>query len=170
MNKNIVLIGLSGSGKTTIGNILSNLSGYDFVDTDTIIVKLQNRSINNIFAINGEKFFRNIETQVTKEVSKYENQIISTGGGIVLKDENMNNLSGNGIIFYLKTSVDILIKRLEGDTTRPLLKTSDVRAKLVKMLDIRGKLYERADAIIETDNLSPMETAQKILRIYYERS
>lgn len=170
MNKNIVLVGLSGSGKSTLGNILSNLSGYALVDTDAIIVKLQNRSINNIFATNGEDFFRTLETQVSKEVSAFDKQIISTGGGIVLKEKNLEYLKQNGIVFYLKTSVNTLLKRLEGDNTRPLLKTDDVKKKLENMLEIRGKLYEKADVTIETDNLSPEETAKEILRIYNERS
>lgn len=170
MNKNIVLVGLSGSGKTTLGNILSDLSGYSLIDTDAIIVKLQNRSINNIFATNGEEYFRQLETLVSKEVSQYASQIISTGGGIVLKEENLKNLKQNGLVFYLKTSINSLIKRLEGDTTRPLLKTDDVKKKLENMLEAREKLYEKADFTIETDNLSPEETAKEILRIYHERS
>lgn len=170
MNKNIVLVGLSGSGKTTLGNILSDLSGYSLIDTDAIIVKLQNRSINNIFATNGEEYFRQLETLVSKEVSQYASQIISTGGGIVLKEENLKNLKQNGLVFYLKTSINSLIKRLEGDTTRPLLKTDDVKKKLENMLKAREKLYEKADFTIETDNLSPEETAKEILRIYHERS
>ena len=170
MNKNIVLVGLSGSGKTTLGNILSDLSGYSLIDTDAIIVKLQNRSINNIFATNGEEYFRQLETLVSKEVSQYASQIISTGGGIVLKEENLKNLKQNGLVFYLKTSINSLIKRLEGDTTRPLLQTDDVKKKLENMLEAREKLYEKADFTIETDNLSPEETAKEILRIYHERS
>ncbi len=170
MNKNIVLVGLSGSGKSTLGDILSSLSGYALVDTDAIIVKLQNRSINNIFATNGEEFFRTLETQVSKEVSAFDKQIISTGGGIVLKEKNLEYLKQNGVIFYLKTSVNTLLKRLEGDNTRPLLKTDDVKKKLENMLEIRGKLYEKADVTIETDNLTPEKTAKEILRIYNERS
>lgn len=170
MNKNIVLVGLSGSGKSTLGNILSSLSGYALVDTDAIIVKLQNRSINNIFETNGEEFFRTLETQVSKEISAFDKQIISTGGGIVLKEKNLEYLKQNGIVFYLKTSVNSLLKRLEGDNTRPLLKTDDVKKKLEIMLEIRGKLYEKADVTIETDKLTPEETAKEILRIYNERS
>lgn len=170
MSKNIVLVGLSGSGKTTIGMILSKKSNYMFTDTDEIIVKLQNRSINEIFAENGEEYFRDLETDVTKEVSKQGNQIISTGGGIVLGQENLTNLSRNGIVFYLKTSVDTLIKRLEGDSSRPLLKTKDIKKKLENMLNIRGNLYEKADVIIETDKMSAEETSEEILRIYNERS
>lgn len=170
MNKNIVLVGLSGSGKSTLGNILSSLSGYALVDTDAIIVKLQNRSINNIFEKNGEEFFRTLETQVSKEISTCDKQIISTGGGIVLKEKNLEYLKQNGVVFYLKTSVNTLLKRLEGDNTRPLLKTDDVKKKLENMLEIRGKLYEKADVTIETDKLTPEETAKEILRIYNERS
>lgn len=170
MNKNIVLVGLSGSGKSTLGNILSSLSGYTLVDTDAIIVKLQNRSINNIFETNGEEFFRTLETQVSKEISAFDKQIISTGGGIVLKEKNLEYLKQNGVVFYLKTSVNTLLKRLEGDNTRPLLKTDDVKKKLENMLEIRGKLYEKADVTIETDKLTPEETAKEILRIYNERS
>ena len=170
MNKNIVLVGLSGSGKSTLGNILSSLSGYALVDTDAIIVKLQNRSINNIFETNGEEFFRTLETQVSKEISAFDKQIISTGGGIVLKGKNLEYLKQNGVVFYLKTSVNTLLKRLEGDNTRPLLKTDDVKKKLENMLEIRGKLYEKADVTIETDKLTPEETAKEILRIYNERS
>lgn len=170
MNKNIVLVGLSGSGKSTLGNILSSLSGYALVDTDAIIVKLQNRSINNIFETNGEEFFRTLETQVSKEISAFDKQIISTGGGIVLKEKNLKYLKQNGVVFYLKTSVNTLLKRLEGDNTRPLLKTDDVKKKLENMLEIRGKLYEKADVTIETDKLTPEETAKEILRIYNERS
>lgn len=170
MNKNIVLVGLSGSGKTTIGNILSRFSSYSFVDTDEIIVKQQNRSINEIFADNGEEYFRDLETQVTKEVSDKDCQIISTGGGVVLRDENLKNLKQNGVVFYLKTSVETLLKRLAGDTTRPLLKTDDVKKKLEHMLKIRNSLYEKADVVIETDKMSAEETAKEILRIYNERS
>lgn len=170
MNKNIVLVGLSGSGKSTLGNILSSLSGYALVDTDAIIVKLQNRSINNIFETNGEEFFRTLETQVSKEISAFDKQIISTGGGIVLKEKNLEYLKQNGVVFYLKTSVNTLLKRLEGDNTRPLLKTDDVKKKLENMLEIRGKLYEKADVTIETNKLTPEETAKEILRIYNERS
>lgn len=164
------MVGLSGSGKSTLGNILSSLSGYALVDTDAIIVKLQNRSINNIFETNGEEFFRTLETQVSKEISAFDKQIISTGGGIVLKEKNLKYLKQNGVVFYLKTSVNTLLKRLEGDNTRPLLKTDDVKKKLENMLEIRGKLYEKADVTIETDKLTPEETAKEILRIYNERS
>lgn len=171
MSKNIVLTGLSGSGKTTLGNELTKLlPNYKFLDTDEIIVNLEHRSINDIFATDGEDYFRNLETKVSKDVSTSENQIISTGGGIILREENMTALSKNGVVFYLKTSPETLIKRLEGDSSRPLLKVNDIKAKLEKMLEIRGKLYEKADFTIETDNLTAEETAKEIVRLFNEKS
>lgn len=170
MSKNIVLVGLSGSGKTTIGKILNNYTNYAFVDTDAIIEKIENRTINNIFATDGEEYFRDIEAKITKDISLKGNQIISTGGGIVLREENLKNLKKNGVIFYLKTSVEILLKRLEGDNSRPLLKTDDIKKKLENMLKIRNNLYEKADITIETDKMSAEETAKEILRIYNEES
>ena len=171
MSKNIVLVGLSGSGKTTVGSKIKEfLPDFVFTDTDEIIVRKENRSINDIFASEGEEYFRRVESLVAKEVSEKDNQIISTGGGIVLNENNIKELKKNGVIFYLKTSPDTLIKRLSGDNTRPLLKTDDIKAKLVSMLEIRGKLYEKADFTTETDKLSVTAAAQEILRLYNDRS
>ncbi len=166
-----MLVGLSGTGKTTIGHLLkSNFSSYEFVDTDELIVKQENRSINEIFETDGENKFRDLETAVTKEISKKNDQIISTGGGIILREENINALRQNGIIFYLKTSPDVIIKRLEGDDSRPLLKTKDIKNKLYSMLKVRENLYKKADFTIVTDDLTQKQVADEIERIYYERN
>ncbi|MGN0015039.1 MAG: shikimate kinase [Candidatus Gastranaerophilaceae bacterium] len=171
MSKNIVLVGLSGTGKTTVGKILKiKLQNFSLIDTDAIIVEEENRSINNIFAESGEDFFRNLETKAAQKASQQQNAIVSTGGGIVLREKNIDLLKQNGIIFYLKTSPEILAKRLKYDSSRPLLKTDDIKSKLENMLKVRGSLYEKADVIINTDDLSPEETANEIVRIYNERS
>ena len=170
MSKNIVLVGLSGSGKTTIGKLLEQKINLKFIDTDEIIVNNENRSINDIFATDGEKFFRQIEFEVVRKVSEQNDLIISTGGGVVLNQENIDNLKKNGIVFYLKTSVDTLINRLKNDTTRPLLKTNDLRLKLEKMLLDRATFYEKADYIIKNDNDNIEQTVENILRSYNERS
>jgi len=162
---NIVLVGLSGSGKTTIGKLLEKyLSGMKFVDTDEIIVKRENKSINEIFAESGEQKFREIEKAVTEEVSKDDNLIISTGGGVVLNKENILNLKKNGVVFYLKTSPEVIAERLKNDNTRPLLKVDDVKEKLFKMLETREKLYQTADFTVKTDELSPNEVIELITK------
>ena len=162
---NIVLVGLSGSGKTTIGKLLEKyLPNLKFVDTDEIIVKQENRSINDIFAKDGEEKFREIEKSVVEKVSKENDLIISTGGGVVLNKENMINLKKNGIVFYLKTSPEVIAERLKNDNTRPLLKVDDVKEKLYKMLEIRGKLYEEADITINTDEKSSEKVSKLIVK------
>ena len=171
MSKNIVLVGLSGSGKTTLGKLLNNIyNDFSYVDTDEIIVEREKRTINDIFATDGESYFRKIETEVTKEISAKTDMIISTGGGIVLNTDNIVQLKKNGVLFYLKTSPDCLIKRLQGDSARPLLKVDNIKDKLESMLKVRASLYEKADYTIETDNLSVQETVDEIARIYNERS
>ncbi len=170
-NKNIVLVGLSGSGKSTIGKVLSDIfKSYIFIDTDDMIVKRERRSINDIFDTNGEKYFRKIESIIVKDIASQYNQIISTGGGVVLDINNLKKLKKNGLIFYLKVSPEVLAKRLEGDSSRPLLKTDDLRLKLEKMLDERSKFYEKADFIIYSDKLNIEQTVSQIVRIYNERS
>ena len=164
---NIVLVGLSGSGKTTIGKLLEKyLPNLKFVDTDEIIVKQENRSINDIFAKDGEEKFREIEKSVVEKVSKENDLIISTGGGVVLNKENMINLKKNGIVFYLKTSPEVIAERLKNDNTRPLLKVDDVKEKLYKMLEIRGKLYEDADITINTDETYPEKVTELVIKEY----
>lgn len=171
MSKNIVLTGLSGCGKTTIGKLLQKyFPDFKFVDTDEIIVYNEKRSINEIFATDGEEFFRNLETQTVKNISNKNNLIISTGGGIVLREKNIEYLKKNGLVFYLKTTPEILAKRLEGKTDRPLLNNSDMLEKLKSMLAKRSEFYEKADIIIETDKMSEKNTATEIMRIYNERS
>lgn len=164
---NIVLVGLSGSGKTTIGKLLEKyLSGMKFVDTDEIIVKRENKSINEIFTESGEQKFREIERIVVENVSDENNLIISTGGGVVLNKENILNLKKNGVVFYLKTSPEVISERLKNDDTRPLLKVDDVKEKLYKMLETREKFYQTADFSVKTDGLSPEEVIELIVKEY----
>ena len=138
----------------------------NFVDTDEIIVKQENRSINDIFAKDGEQKFREIEKSVVEKVSDENNLIISTGGGVVLNKENVLNLKKNGVVFYLKTSPEVIAERLKNDDTRPLLKVDDVKEKLYKMLEIRGKLYEEADITINTNENYPEKVAELIVKEY----
>lgn len=170
MSKNIVLTGLSGSGKTTIGNLLQKkFPDFSFIDTDAMIVQEQGRSINEIFKVDGEEFFRDLETKETEKLSEQSDLIISTGGGIVLREENVLNLKKNGLVFYLKVSPEVLANRLEGKTDRPLLNVSDMLEKLKSMLAKRSVYYEKADVVIETDEMSENDTVEEIARIYNER-
>lgn len=158
---NIVLCGMMGCGKTTVAAEFS-ARGYTVVDTDQIIVE-RHGNIDGIFAKHGEAHFRDIEAAVTAEIAKeYNSAVISLGGGCVLRAENVKNLKATGKIFYLKAEAETLIKRLEGDTSRPLLK-GGLEEKVKSILSARAHVYESvADFVIDTDKLTPAEVAKII--------
>ncbi|MGN0813287.1 MAG: shikimate kinase [Candidatus Coproplasma sp.] len=159
---NVVLCGMMGCGKTAVSEVYSRLYGVKKVDTDEVIVE-RHGEINAIFANFGEEKFRDIETEVTKEVaSTYDNAVISLGGGCVLRSENVTALKKSGKIFYLRTKAETIIKRLKGDSTRPLLQ-GDLEERVNSILSKRSSVYEGvADCVIDTDGLTPEEIAKKI--------
>ena len=158
---NIVLCGMMGCGKTTVAAELGK-SGYSVVDTDAVIVERYGE-INKIFDNRGEEYFRDIESLVTAQVAKnYGNAVISLGGGCVLRAQNVKNLKESGKIFYLRASAQTIISRLEGDTTRPLLR-GGLEERVNSVLSARANIYEgAADFIIDTDGKTPQEIANTI--------
>lgn len=160
---NISLIGMMGSGKTSIGELLSKLLNMSFVDTDEQIIKSEKTSINQIFAQKGETYFREIETATLKNVLNFNNQIISTGGGIVKSDENLTLLKEKSVVFYLKASPDILFERIKNNKERPLLNVENMKDKIKTILQERISQYEKAQYIIVTDDKSPIEIANEII-------
>jgi len=141
---NVYLIGMMGVGKTTVGQRLAKELGYRFVDTDVLIEQVAGQTINQIFADRGEDEFRQLEAQVLSEVSAYTNLTVATGGGIVLKQMNWSYLH-QGLLIWLDAPVELLIQRLQDDTTRPLLQTTDPTAALQNLLDKRRLMYAEAD-------------------------
>lgn len=167
---NISLIGMMGSGKTTIGKLLAKELSYSFVDTDSLIVEKENRSINDIFANSGESYFRNAESNILKEALNNQNQIISTGGGIIKKNENIKLLKEKSLVIYLKANEETLFNRLKEDTTRPLLNVSDIKEKINVLLTERQAQYEQAHYTITTENKEPIEITKEIIGIINEYS
>lgn len=167
---NISLIGMMGCGKSTIGNILTDmLPYYSFVDTDFLIVQKEKKSINDIFSEFGENYFRNKEAEILKEVLLKNFQVISTGGGIVVSDENLRLLKQKSVVFYIKNSSDVLFNRVKNTSDRPLLNNSDVKSKIFSLLEQRKNNYEKAHYIIEADNKSAIEIAEEIKGIINEK-
>ena len=167
---NISLIGMMGSGKTTIGKLLAKELSYSFVDTDALIVKNENRSINDIFANSGESYFRNIESNILKDALNNQNQIISTGGGIIKSDNNIKLLKDKSIVIYLEADEETLFNRLKEDTTRPLLNVSDIKEKIKVLLSERQEKYKQAHYTITTENKEPNEITKEIIGIINEYS
>jgi shikimate kinase len=153
---NVILIGFMGVGKSTIANGLAKSLGFDVLDTDKMIEESQSRSINEIFATEGEESFREMESLILGNLlGKTDRSVISTGGGIVIREENIKELKSIGIVFWLDAGVDSILDRVSGNRDRPLLKTENPREKIVNLLSEREPLYERcADERIQTDDLS----------------
>lgn len=162
---NISLIGMMGSGKTTIAKILADiLSDFSLVDTDEKIIENECCSINEIFSKKGEAEFRKIETTVLKNILKNDNQIISTGGGIITSDENISMLKNNSIVFFLDADEETLYNRVKNNKERPLLNNGDMKDKIHKLLEQRIQKYKNAHYIINTNNKYPKEIAEEIIR------
>ncbi len=160
---NIVLAGMPGSGKTTVAAALEEL-GKKVVDTDEEIVK-KHGEISEIFACHGEEYFRNLETETVKKISAFSDIVIATGGGCLLREENVAHLKQNGKIVYLRTKVETLIKRVEGNFDRPLLK-GGASERINALYAARKSVYEgAADITIDTDELTPKQIAEKIMEL-----
>lgn len=159
---NVYLIGMMGSGKSTIGTILADRLSYQFFDTDVLIEQVSGRSVTELFEQSGESTFRQLETQVLRELSGYLRKLIATGGGIVVTPENWGHLR-SGIIIWLDVPVKVLSARLVNDTTRPLLK-GDLDSKLNDFLADRSALYSQADLHIKiAGHETPEEICDRIL-------
>lgn len=159
---NVFLIGMMGAGKTTVGQQLAHQLGYGFLDTDAVIEQLAGKTINEIFANDGEAAFRQLEAQVLSEASAYTNLTVATGGGIVLRQLNWSYLH-HGLVIWLDAPVSLLVERLQNDNTRPLLHSSPTQA-LQTLLDGRRQLYAEADLCIPiTATQTPDEIAAHII-------
>jgi len=164
--KNIVLIGLMGCGKSTIGRKLQTLLGYPLVDTDQLIEEKAGCSIAEIFATRGEPYFRELESAVLHELSApgAPRRIIATGGGIVGRKQNRKLLAGLGYVVWLQAPVEVILQRTARNRDRPLLHTANPREKIEQLLAERSPLYrEIADLSLETAGLEVEEIACGIL-------
>ena len=166
---NIVLCGMMGVGKSTVGIRIAELTGRRWIDTDIVITDRYGR-ISDLFEYYGEAHFRELETKVVKELSGQDGLVISTGGGLVLKPENNEMLKRNGKIFFLRASFETLLARVRADETRPLLKdTGKTAEKLGELMAWRTPVYEHvADYIVDTDARTAEDVAQDVLKIFRE--
>ena len=154
-----------GSGKTTIGIKIAELTGRRWYDTDGVIVDRYGK-ISDIFEYYGEAHFRRLETQIVQELSQKDDLIISTGGGLVLKKENNALLQQNGKIVFLRASLETLASRLKVDGTRPLLQSSTegIKTRLENLLKERSPIYERvSDCVVDVDHKSVENIAKEII-------
>jgi len=164
--KNIFLIGLMGTGKTTVGRQLSRKLKMEFYDSDRVIEERTGVDIPLIFEKEGEEGFRARETAIIDELTQKTNIVLATGGGAILNAENRNHLVNRGTVFYLKSNLQTLVERTSKDKNRPLLQTGEpAETTLKNLLEQRGPLYEEtADYVIETANNSIHSVIQAIIK------
>ena len=155
-----------GSGKSTIGRLLSEKLKMKFIETDLLIEKRAGKSVAAIFSDSGEQGFRKIESEVIEAASRENGAVISCGGGAVLNPTNMQHLKENALVIYLHVEPAVCLQRvkLEGQPVRPLLETANPEETINDIMKIRRPLYEQAaDVIIKTSDLPAEEVADNII-------
>jgi shikimate kinase len=145
---NLILVGMMGSGKTTMGRVLAKHLGKVFVDSDEEIIKRTGVTIPHIFDVEGEPGFRLREITALRNLVERDNMVLATGGGAVLDEQNRTMLQQNGIVIYLKASVHDLWQRTRHDRNRPLLQTGNPHARLTELFQQRDPLYRQVSDII----------------------
>ena len=166
MVSKIILVGMMGAGKTTIGKLLSNKLGYDFIDLDKVIEEKSGVKINTIFEIEGEAGFRERELQVLSDSIEKDKVIISTGGGIVTNEKSRTQLiKHNALIIYLKANLLTLCNRLKNDNSRPILNVDDKEQVIKRILEEREPYYQDlADMDVDTSHMKSIDVVKFIIK------
>lgn len=167
---NIYLVGLMGSGKTTIGRLLARRMGRAFYDSDTEIVERTGVRIPVIFEMEGEAGFRRREAQVISELAEEGGVVVATGGGAVLDPANRAAMKASGWVVYLDVPIPVLLERTRHDTNRPLLQVQDPGARLESLRAVRDPLYrEVADCVVDGARLNSNGAVSRILAAWERR-
>ena len=159
---NLALIGFMGTGKTSVGRLVAESLGFDFLDTDEMIQSRTGRSIADIFAKEGEAAFRELERQVVVELSARERTVISTGGGLPTNSGNLDLLKSFALVVCLWAGPEKIWERVRHQSHRPLLHDPDPQKKINELLAVRAPFYRQADVLVNTDQRSAREVAQQI--------
>ena len=162
----IFLVGMMGSGKSTIGKALADKLGYDLVDIDTIIKKHAGASISEIFATHGEEAFRRLESAVLADTANRIKLVFATGGGILEDAGNREIILNSGFVIWLKSDLDTLVERVGGGESRPMFLGHDIRERLQQLLDERTPDYQLAQLEIDTGMFSINEAVRTIIDYY----
>lgn len=164
---NVVLIGFMGSGKTVVGRRLAQRLGYTFVDTDQFIEGELGCTIADVFSIQGEAYFRALESRLAGRLRHLQNAVVSTGGGMPITPGNLERLRQAGAVVFLKASREDILKRLERDTRRPVLKQGEPETldqRVERLLSERLPIYGQADVVVETHGKGVNRVCGEIIR------
>jgi len=161
---NVLLIGFMASGKTTVGRRLSQRLGYAFIDTDQFIESELGCTIADVFSIQGEAYFRALESRLAGRLKGLQNAVISTGGGMPISPGNLERLREAGTVVFIKASLEDILARLERDTRRPQVREGELRETVERLLAERLPLYEQADLVVESHGKSVNRVCGEIIR------
>ncbi|MDO7788667.1 shikimate kinase [Desulforamulus aquiferis] len=167
--KSVILIGFMGSGKSTVGSRLAKRLGYKFIDTDCAIEDVTGLTVERIFSKYGVKRFRGEEALLVTKLAGKDNLVISTGGGLVLSEENVRLLTTNGVFVSLRATADTIMKRVRNKRTRPLLAKGNLRETVTSLLEQRKEAYGIAELTIDVDQLTPEQIVDIIYKYLKER-
>jgi len=159
----VVLIGMMGSGKSEVGEMLAEQLGYEFLDTDSLISKKAGKPIHKIFKEEGEVVFRDLENEIISGLADLQATVVATGGGAPVNKENRGVLARLGHTVYLKASPRELYLRVKNDRSRPLLQVADPQKEIEQILENRKMAYETADIIIDTEDLNVDEVVDQLI-------
>jgi len=165
MKTNVAIIGFMGAGKTTVARALAKRLNREFIELDTMIERKAGKQIEEVFSQDGEIAFRELEIEVTKDISSCRDMVIACGGGIILNQINIDRLKNNSVIVYLAVSSLVLLARVEGtETIRPLLNTGYKKSSIRKLLGLRKPLYEKAaDITVNTTKLDVNSVVEELV-------
>lgn len=152
IDKSIVLVGIMGVGKSSVGKRLADKLELDFTDIDEEIEKREGMKVSDIFAQKGEEYFRKVEKEVIRDELKKVPHVIATGGGAFVNDETRALIKQNGTSVWLRAKLEMILERVSRHDTRPLLAKGDKKEILKKLIEERTPYYEEADLIVDSDN------------------
>jgi shikimate kinase len=166
--RNIILTGFMGTGKSGVGKQLAARLKRRFVDTDELIEQGEGMSIAQIFAAKGEPYFREREKQIIAEVCQEHDTVIATGGGAIVNEENATRMKASGTVICLTATPEVILQRIRKDEARPLLQGGDPQTKIRTLLSARAEAYARAGVTIDTSCLDVDEVVQAVLKVLEE--
>lgn len=167
---NIALIGFMGTGKSTVGRLVAEQLGFEFVDTDEFIEQQTGKRIADIFQQTGEAAFRELERKLLGEMTSWRRTVISTGGGLAAQPGNLEALKQSALVVCLWASPETIFERVRHQSHRPLLQTPDPQAKIRELLVQREPFYRQADLLIRSDQRAAKQVAQQIIHHFREQA
>jgi len=167
-SRNLILVGLMGAGKSSVGRLVASQLGIPFVDSDVEIERVSRMTITELFAAYGEEEFRALETRVMKRLLKNGPRVVSTGGGAFINDRTRKHIKKGGLSLWLKADLDVLWERVNKRDTRPLLKTENPKQTLENLMNARYPVYAQADVTVLSRDVRKELMADEVLKAMIE--